>query len=137
MLPRSRGSSSRTSGARRGVLSSSSESTRGRVAIAITPVLGASGASCAKTSGVDGPRQLVHARSELGRELRCETGKLGGVTADDVLQLRSEAQRVLERMKALQHGELGIASGAPEARDERPVLHPPIIARVHRVHALR
>ncbi len=57
-----------------------------------------------------------------------ELRQLGGVAADDLLQLRIEAQSVLERVKALEHGQRGIAPGAPEARDERPVLHPPIMA---------
>ncbi len=37
--------------------------------------------------------------------------------------LGAEAQRVLERVEAFEHGARGVAPRAPEARDERPVPH--------------
>jgi glyoxalase family protein len=85
---------------------------------------------------VDLPRELVQARAEIRRELRCESverGEVGGVDFDD----RSvETQRVLDRVETFEHGERGIAARASVARDERSVLHSAIMAAAMRLEGI-
>ena len=50
------------------------------------------------------------------------------VAADDLVHVGAEAQRVLERVKPFEHGELRIAPGAAEARDQRAFLHAAIMS---------
>ena len=95
------------------------------------PVDGASGASCSKTSGSTSRASARDAaRPSSGASARCQALELGGVARDDLEHVRAEAQRVLERVEAFEHGERRIAPRAPEARDERSVLHAAMIAGV-------
>ena len=72
--------------------------------------------------------QLAHARAHIGGEKRREPLELGRVAAGDLEHVRAEAQRVLERVEAFQHGQRLIAPRAPEARDQRSFLHSAIMA---------
>ncbi len=51
-----------------------------------------------------------------GSELRGEPVKRSDVAADDLEHVRAEAQRVLERVEAFEHGQRRVAAGPPEAR---------------------
>src|SRR4029077_11575176 len=72
--------------------------------------------------------EASQARGEIGSEQPGETIQLGRVAAGDLDHVRPEAKRVLEGVKAFEHRQRAIAPRAPEARDERPVLHGPMIA---------
>jgi hypothetical protein len=81
--------------------------------------------------GFDVTGELAKARGEVGSEHPGETIQLGRVAAGDLDHVRPEAKRVLQRVKAFEHRQRAIAPRAPEARDERPVLHGPMIAGAH------
>jgi pyrroloquinoline-quinone synthase len=73
--------------------------------------------------------ERAQAVAQVGREQGGQTVELGGVAGDDLEDRGAEAKGMLECMEAFEHGERGIASCAPKARDERSVLHGPMIAR--------
>src|SRR5207248_4202441 len=54
--------------------------------------------------------QLEHARRKLGCELTRQAFQLGWLAAYDLDQLRAEAHRVLERVKAFEHRERAVAA---------------------------
>ena len=128
MLPRSRGSSSNTTGSGRASASTIAGSIAGRSASAITPVFGGKGASCVKGLRRDLAGQREQPFGEIGRQRGRETIELRGVAANDLRHVGAKAQSVLERMKALEHRQRSIAPSAPEARDERSLGHRAIMA---------
>ena len=78
-------------------------STGGRSASAITPVLGASGASRSNTARLDLAREEQHPLA-LGRgELGCEPLERVGVAGQHLDDVGAEAQRVLERVEPFEH----------------------------------
>ena len=93
-------------------------------------MVGGSGASCSNTLRVDLARERADAlRRGRERARRRAARSSRGVAGDEHARARrAEAQRVLERVEAFEHREPRVAPGAPEARDERPVLHAAIIA---------
>ena len=129
MLPRSRGSSSsddrrrprgrrarrrgRPADARR----ARSRRWRARAARAASKTAGSISRASARMRSL---RSGASARSGA----RARPASLGEHLEHD----RAEAQRVLERVEAFEHGERGVASRAPEARDQRSVLHSAIMA---------
>jgi hypothetical protein len=73
-------------------------------------------------------RHLAQASCDIRREQIGQPLELGAVAAEHLQHVRAEAQRVLERMKAFEHRQARIAPRAPEARNERSLLHSAIIA---------
>ena len=69
----------------------------------------------------------ARATSGASRSASASSASRSGVTS--TLDLGAEAQRVLDGVEAFEHGQRGVAPRAPEARDERSVLHAPMIAR--------
>lgn len=65
-----------------------------------------------------GGRQLAQARADIGRQLGCEPLELRRLAGQHGLDLAAEAQRVLERMEALQHGPAVVAARLTEAVDQ-------------------
>ena len=125
MLPIVRGSSSRTTGAARSSASVAARSTAGRRAIATTPVRGACGTSWARSLGVDRRDALGQRAGQVRGKLRRQPLQLLRVGGDRLDQLGAEAQRVLERVEALEHGQPAVAAGGSVALHEG-VAHRPI-----------
>ena len=71
----------------------------------------------------------MHARRKVGRQQLGEAIELRAVAAGGLEDVRAEAKRVLQRVKAFEHRQRPIAPRTSEARDERPVLHGAMIAR--------
>src|SRR5262249_55483616 len=63
--------------------------------------------------------QLAEAAAQVGRELGREPLRHLRVGSRDLEQLRAEAQCVLDRVKALQDGQRGVAPGRLEALSGR------------------
>ena len=112
-------------------------STAGRAASAITPVAGASGASRANTAGVDLAREARRsarrgraraarpgARAARGRGVRTSSGSAPKRSA------------CLSGWKPSSTASVGIAPCAPEARDERSVLHSAIMAAAMKLEGI-
>jgi glyoxalase family protein len=70
-----------------------------------------------------GPRKLVHARGLVRREPRGQLVERIDIAAHHLDHARPEAQRVLERVEAFEHGQRRVAAGPPEAGYQRPFLH--------------
>ena len=85
--------------------STASRSTGGRRAIATTPVRGACGTSSASTSASTGVAAPAERAARSGASSRRQLLQLVGVGGDRLVHLGAEAQRVLERVEPLQHGQ--------------------------------
>ena len=72
--------------------------------------------------------QLAQPRPHVGRQLVSEPLELGGLAGQHRLDLAVESQRVLERVKPLEDGELAIATGGSVALHEG-FAHRPIMTR--------
>ena len=94
-------------------------STRGRCARAMTPVPGGTGASRTNSSGATAVDEVVDLLRDVGREVGGEPRQRRGIGRHRGLDHRPEAQRVLQRMKAFEHGEGRILARPPEALDQR------------------
>ena len=115
ILPRSLGRCSSTSGAAPGDESSPTASTCGRRASATTPVAGGSGASAANRSGSISHTSAATLAPDPAPGIRRQASQRRGVTGDGELDDRAEAQRVLQRVEAFEHGQRRVAPGRPEA----------------------
>ncbi len=82
--------------------------------------------------GVHLPGRGADLLGHVRRKRRREAGELRAVARDHLEHHGAEAERVLERVKAFEDGQRGIATGPPEARDQRAILHGRMIARVTR-----
>ena len=87
----------------------------GRRAIAMTPVGGATGALAATTSAATGSTSSSIRSSTSGASALARTRSSSTSPAIASTTSSPEAQRVLERVKALEHDERGIAPGVAEA----------------------
>ena len=123
MLPIVRGSSSSTTGAARASARTAARSTPGRRAIATTPVRGAWGTSWAISSASTGAVRAASEPARSGARSARQPLQLPGVRGNRLDHLGAEAQCVLERVKALQQGQLAVAAGGAVALDEG-VAHP-------------
>ena len=81
-------------------------------------MLGVSGASCSNTAGSTGRARARRRSLRSGASALGEAVELGYVARDDLEHVRAETQGVLERVKAFEHRQLGIAARAAEARDQ-------------------
>ena len=73
--------------------------------------------------GLDLARERAQARAQIGRERAASRSSSAASAETTSSSAGAEAQGVLERVKAFEHGERGIAPRAAKARDERSVLH--------------
>ncbi len=86
--------------------------------------------------GVDLTRERQQAGAEVWRKRAGEALELGCVAGEHLEHVGAEAQRVLQRVEAFEHGQRRIASRAPEARDERSVLHSAIMAPLMKLEGI-
>ena len=110
-----------------GSASAAAMSTGGRRAIAATPVRGTSGTSSASVSASTGSTRPASCAGQVRRQFRRHRLQRRRVDRDRLDQLGAEAQRVLERVKALDDGQLGIAPRVAEA-------HACVLIAAHRRH---
>ena len=123
MLPRSRGSSSRTTGS-----GSRVGEHRGGIDRAALGQRDHAGGwrqrrELGKDGGLDRTREREQARAQIGGEERREALELDRVRGDHLEQRSVEAEGVLERVEPFEHGERGVAPRTAKARDQRAVGH--------------
>ena len=129
MLPRSRGFSSRTTGAGRASPCEHGGQVHRRPARDRDHAgVGRQRHELREQLRADDAGPLGQRLAHVGGQLPGERQQRLEVRRDEQLDLGAEAQRVLDGVEAFEHGLLRVAPRAPEARDERPVLHAPMIA---------
>ena len=132
MLPRSRGSSSRITGAGWG--SREHPGHRRAGALGDRHHRGAGGQRRELLEHLpveqEGPRQPG---AEVGGEGVGQLPQFVRVAGDEQLEARTEPERVLDRVEAFEHRQRRVAAGTAEARDQLTVLHGAIIPAGARV----
>ncbi len=126
MLPIVRGSSSSNQRHRGAATSVAARSTRGRRAIATTPVRGQARNQLGQDPGVHRRHPLGQRAGQVGGQIGREKIELPRLRGDRLVQLGTKAQRVLEGVEALEHRQATIAAGGTVALHEG-VAHRPIM----------
>ncbi len=119
MLPIVRGSSSRTSGCGRGSASSAAEVDRGPPGERDDAGARRLRRELGHRLGGDRRGPLGQRAGEVRRQLGRQLLQPPSVDRDGLQHLGAEAQRVLERVEALQHGEPAVPAGAAVTADQR------------------